>query len=68
MADSRSETQLVQSGLTSQGISWFSELEFQDYINSIMQSNFGGYNVHIEPKWPLFWLEKALFGGVDLQK
>ena len=22
----------------------------------------------LEPKWPLFWLEKALFWGVDLQK
>ncbi len=25
------------------------------------------YN-YLEPKWPLFWLEKALFCGVDLQK
>ena len=24
--------------------------------------------IHLEPKWPLFWLEKALFCGVDLQK
>ena len=25
--------------------------------------------VHLEPKWPLFWLEKALFWGpVDLKK
>ena len=24
---------------------------------------------YLEPKWPLIWLEKALFwGGVDLQK
>ena len=23
--------------------------------------------IHMEPKWPLFWLEKALFWGVDLQ-
>ena len=25
-------------------------------------------SVYLEPKWPLFWLEKALFWGVDLQK
>ncbi len=24
--------------------------------------------LYLEPKWPLFWLEKALFWGVDLQK
>ena len=24
--------------------------------------------IYLEPKWPLFWLEKALFWGVDLQK
>ncbi len=24
-------------------------------------------NVYLEPKWPLFWLEKALFWRVDLQ-
>ena len=24
--------------------------------------------IYLQPKWPLFWLEKALFWGVDLQK
>ena len=24
--------------------------------------------IYLEPKWPLFWLQKALFWGVDLQK
>ncbi len=24
--------------------------------------------IHLEPNWPLFWLEKDLFWGVDLQK
>ena len=23
---------------------------------------------YLEPKWPLFWLEKAFFWGVDLEK
>ena len=26
------------------------------------------YYTYLEPKWPLFWLEKALFRGLDLQK
>ena len=24
--------------------------------------------IYLEPKWPLFWLEKSLVWGVDLQK
>ena len=24
-------------------------------------------DIHLEPKWPLSWLEKALFGGIELQ-
>ena len=44
-------------------------------VNSLL--NFGGgssyqpmppYYIYLEPKWPLFCLEKALFWGVDLQK
>ena len=34
-----------------------------DYTTQLFRDN-----KHLEPKWPLFWLEKALFWGVDLQK
>ena len=43
--------------------SWFS-WQGEDYISKFIVYIY----IYLEPKWPLFWLERALFWRVNLQK